>query len=86
MYLIPHDLLRKFEVISSGNCSPNGRHVETLAYLFGYEADGNLFDTHLIFPEQEGTCSKVDDIGNYKKSHILHKKSSIVADLIVMSF
>ena len=70
MYLIPSDLLRKFELISSGNCSANGRHIETLAYLFGYENDGNLFGTHLIFPEQEGTCSKVDDKGNIRMIYL----------------
>ncbi len=65
MYFIPEDLLRKFQAVCSNNCSADGRHVETLAYLFGYESDGNLIGTHLVFPEQEGTCSKVDDKGNF---------------------
>ena len=66
MYFIPEDLLTKFHAISSKNLSTNGRHIETLAYLFGYESEGNLIGTHLIFPEQDGTCSRVDDKG--KKS------------------
>ena len=69
MYFIPQDVLRIFQDMSSKNCSADGRHVETLAYLFGYESDG-FIGTHLIFPEQDGTCSKVDDKGNfYKLSH-----------------
>ena len=64
MYFIPQDLLRKFQVISGNNCSSNGRHIETLAYMLGHEADGNLIGTHLIFPEHNGTSSRVDDRGN----------------------
>ena len=64
MYFIPGNLLRTFQAVSGNNRSKiNGRHVETLAYLFGYESEGNLIATHLVFPEQNGTCSKVDDNG-----------------------
>ena len=83
MYLIPGDLLRKFESIASGNYSANGRHIETLAYLFGYENDGNLFGTHLIFPEQEGTCSKVDDKGNFRKDIQWLKNLSVLAIYLI---
>ena len=65
MYFISEDLLRKFQAVSADNRSANGRHIETLAYLFGYESDGNLIGTHLVFPEQDGTCSRVDDKGNF---------------------
>ena len=64
MYFIPEDWLHKFEAVSRNNCSADGGHVETLAYLFGHESDGNLIGTHLVFPEQFGTCSKLDDKGN----------------------
>ena len=49
--------------VASNNYSADGKHVETLAYLFGYVSDGNFIGTKLVFPEQEGTCSKVDDKG-----------------------
>ena len=52
MYLVPGDLLRKFQTFSASNRSANGRHIETLAYLIGHELDGNLIGTHLVFPEQ----------------------------------
>ena len=51
MYIIPQDLLKKFQAVSAYNFSVNGRHVETLAYLFGHEEDGNLVGTHLVFPQ-----------------------------------
>ena len=77
MYFIPVDLLREFQAVSSKNLSNNGRHIETLAYLFGYESEGNLIGTHLIFPEQVGTCSRVDDkgkksCGNYDYNVMCH--------------
>lgn len=65
MYFIPGELLRKFQDVASNNCQPDGRHVETLAYLFGFESDGNFISSHLVFPEQDGTCSRVDDKGNF---------------------
>ena len=66
MYIIPGQLLREFRKVSSNNRSPqDGRHVETLAYLIGYQSDGNLIGTDLIFPKQSGTSSHVDDIGRY---------------------
>ena len=66
MYIIPEELLREFLKVSSNNRSPqDGRHVETLAYLIGYQSDGNLIGTDLVFPKQSGTSSRVDDLGEY---------------------
>ena len=65
MYVIPSDLLRLFREVSARNRSQDGRHLETLAYLFGHKSDQNLIGTHLIFPEQESTCSRVDDKGMF---------------------
>ena len=66
MYIIPEQLFREFRKVSSKNRSPcNGRHVETLAYLIGYQSEGNLIGTDLVFPKQSGTSSHVDDIGKY---------------------
>ena len=57
--------MREFRKVSSNNRSQDGRHVETLAYLIGYQSDGNLIGTDLVFPKQSGTSSHVDDIGKY---------------------
>ena len=66
MYIIPDQLLQEFCKVSSNNRSPqDGRHVETLAYLIGYQSDGNLIGTDLVFPKQSATSSHVDDIGKY---------------------
>ena len=63
MHFIPEDVLREFHKVSSDNCSDTGRHKESLAYVIGYKLDDNLVGTDLIFPEQEATCSRVDDKG-----------------------
>ena len=65
MYIIPEELLREFRKVSSNNRSQDGRHVETLAYLIGYQSDGNLIGTDLVFPKQSATSSHVDDRGKY---------------------
>ena len=63
MYIIPEDLLRKFRNIAANNHSINGKHVETLGFLLGYKSEENLIATDLIFPQQDATCSRVDDKG-----------------------
>ena len=77
MYIIPEQLFREFLKISSNNRSPHdGRHVETLAYLIGYQSDGNLIGTDLVFPKQSATSSHVEDRGKYyclNKFKILRK-------------
>ena len=65
MYIIPSHLLKIFREVSARHRSPDSRHVETLAFLFGHKSDKNYIATHLIFPEQEGTCSRVDDKGMF---------------------
>ena len=64
MYIIPADLLRIFRDVSANNySSTNGKHVETLGFLLGYKSEDNLIATDLIFPQQDATCSRVDDKG-----------------------
>ena len=65
MYKIPKEVLRNFHHVSARNRLENGKHIETLAFLFGYKSESNFIGTHLIFPEQEGTCSRVDDKGKF---------------------
>lgn len=63
MYIIPEELIREFCQVSANNLQ-GGKHVETLGFLFGHKSHDNLIGTDLIFPEQEATCSQVDDKGN----------------------
>ena len=65
MYKIPKEVLKTFHHVSANNRLENGKHIETLAFLFGYKSESNFIGTHLIFPEQEGTCSRVDDKGKF---------------------
>lgn len=63
-YEIPNSLVAKFsEVAASNFCEKSGRHIETIAYLVGYEQGDTLVGTHLVFPSQTGNASKVDDEG-----------------------
>ena len=68
MYIIPEELIREFKRVSANNYNNDGKHIETLGFLIGYKLDDNLVGTNLIFPEQEATCSRVDDNGNYKQN------------------
>ena len=77
MNIIPLHLLELFREVSAKNRSQDGRHVETLAYLFGYKDDQNHIATHLIFPEQESTCSRVDDKGMFSFKYLLTLYGSI---------
>ena len=64
MYIIPSDLLRTFRNVGASNYSKgNGKHVETLGFLLGHKSEENLIATDLIFPQQDATCSRVDDKG-----------------------
>ena len=66
MYLISDHLISQFMKVAAKNTSiEDGKHVETLAFLFGHSDSecGNLIATHLIFPEQHGQANKVDDEG-----------------------
>ena len=63
-------MLRVFREVSARNRSKDGRHVETLAFLFGHKSDQSYIATHLIFPEQESTCSRVDDKGMFSFPYV----------------
>ncbi len=49
--------------VAKGNVDANGQLKETLCFLAGYETEQELIVTDLIFPVQEGTSAKVDDLG-----------------------
>ena len=44
--------------------SENGIPLQTLGYLLGYEENGNIRTTELIFPFQEATSDSVVELGN----------------------
>ena len=67
MYKIPTDLIQKFTEISKTNLSASdGGHIETLGFVVGFSENQTRIGTHLVFPDQSGTSSLVDDEGMHK--------------------
>ena len=62
-FKIPGSIIRQFVEMSSKNISTDCGHIETLAFLIGYEIDNEVIATELVFPKQDGTPIKVDDLG-----------------------
>ena len=69
-YKIPRSFLDKFTEVGGRNYADDGsgRHLETLAYLLGHEKTSNdgigeVLATALVFPDQRGHLSHVDDEG-----------------------
>ena len=64
-YKIPKKALEKFiKVAKSNKSNDDGRHIETLAYLLGYEdQNGEIIATEMVFPNQNGTSILVIDEG-----------------------
>ena len=60
---IPGAIISQFVEISSKNISTDCGHIETLAFLIGNEIDNEVIATELVFPKQDGTPIKVDDLG-----------------------
>ena len=61
---VPQETLPRFlEVANSNKSQEDGQHIETLAYLIGYEEEGTLKATELIFPRQKGSSIHVEDQG-----------------------
>ena len=61
--LIHPEAVQAFNNRARQNISGSGSQLQTLAYLLGYETDGNLKTTELIFPYQHGTSESVNEIG-----------------------
>ena len=73
-YKLPEDLLSKFCDVARTNLDIEGEQIETLAFVVGVEENGDHRATHLIFPEQFGTASHVDDKGkNFQFSEQIQK-------------
>ena len=65
-YKIPEKALERFiEVAQKNKSQDDDRHIETLAYLLGYEDDQNgaIIATEIVFPNQSGTSVSVTDEG-----------------------
>ena len=64
--IIQENFIEDFMKVAKHNLSVGDNlHVETLAYLLGYESEGNLIATELIFPKQEGSAVQVADQGKF---------------------
>ena len=62
--IVQENFIEEFMKVAKHNLSVDDNlHVETIAYLLGYESEGNLIATELIFPKQEGSSVMVVDQG-----------------------
>ena len=68
VYHIPEETISQFFHHAVQNLDKNGKIIETLAYLVGYEEHSILVGSELIFPDQSATSSYVDDNGKYLRS------------------
>ena len=62
--LLHPQAIQAFNHESRQNTSENGHQKQTLGYLLGYEENGNIRTTELIFPLQEATSDSVVELGN----------------------
>ena len=64
--IVQENFIEEFMKVAKHNLSVDDNlHIETLAYLLGYESEGNLIATELIFPKQEGSAVMVVDQGKF---------------------
>ena len=64
MFRVPSSLIKDFLKVSATNISSeDGKHLETLTFLLGFEENGIKYGTHLIFPRQQGQPDHVIDEG-----------------------
>ena len=62
-YKIPTKVLESFSDICIHNVDSNGSQVETLAILIGYKDKEDLVATEIVFPQQIGSSTHVEDKG-----------------------
>ena len=63
-YIIPQALIDTFVGKALINKNSDGDHVETLAYITGYEEDGKMVANEIILPNQQCSKTEVIDEGN----------------------
>ena len=61
--VIPKAVQREFLARARANKDSTGRHVETLAFVMGYESEQGITATSLLFPVQTGNSARVTDEG-----------------------
>ena len=61
--LWPTAIDQKFMDVAYNTRDESGKHKECMAYVCGYKDQEGTHATHLIFPAQEGSSSRVDDLG-----------------------
>ena len=62
--IYPKDLINQYTDVAISDVFHQGK-IECVAYIAGFKQGNTLVGTHLIFPRQVGTASKVDDLGMY---------------------
>jgi hypothetical protein len=61
--IIPSELVSEFSKIAKNNVDGNNRVVETIAFLIGFTSEEGQVGTEILFPNQNGTASRVEDNG-----------------------
>ena len=60
---IPKAVQESFLQVARYNKDKDGRMIETLAFLMGYETEEDLIATSIVFPSQSGDAGRVTDEG-----------------------
>ena len=61
-YILPQKVITAFLYHAVNNFN-DGRHIETLAFLVGKKVGDEVIATDIMFPQQEGTPSHVQESG-----------------------
>ena len=65
-FIYPTNLIEEFFKRAVKERDDKGFQKELMAYVAGYKENDILIATELIFPEQSGDVSNVDDEGRFK--------------------
>ena len=65
-FIYPTNLIEEFFKRAVKERDDKGFQKELMAYVAGYKENDTLIATELIFPEQSGDVSNVDDEGRFK--------------------
>ena len=65
-FIYPNNLIEEFFKRAVKERDDKGFQKELMAYVAGYKENDILIATELIFPEQSGDVSNVDDEGRFK--------------------
>ena len=60
---IPKQVQKTFLDVAKANTNSSGRHIETLAFLYGHETEDALIANGILFPVQQGDAGNVIDKG-----------------------